>query len=138
MLNFHSQPEWPMTLKDFITQVVSLPINRDLSLNLESIELKSSHKKGMSPKKIHEVSFMSGVVHKLCVKNKCVDVIDVGSGLVRIHWKYRRLCSMEFQGYLSIALSEQFGYNMLGLESVQSRSHGASDRASTHSERGTS
>jgi len=39
-------------------------------------------RKGMNPKKIHEVSQMAAVVDKLCKECAVRHIVDIGSGLV--------------------------------------------------------
>ncbi|KAK2191903.1 hypothetical protein NP493_43g06009 [Ridgeia piscesae] len=66
-------------------------------------------RKGMNPKKIHEVSQMAAVVDKLCKECAVRHIVDIGSGL----------------GYLGQVLSADYGYRVLGLEGVNTRTHSA-------------
>lgn len=55
--------DWPDSLKDFIRNCYSLPLNRLNSMNLEKLKLKDKMQlsRGMSPKKLHEVESLGMV-----------------------------------------------------------------------------
>ena len=63
-----------------MTQQLSLP--RDMCGSIKPLSLDQTMKRGMGPKKCHEVSQMSGVVTEVCRSCSCSLVLDVGAGLV--------------------------------------------------------
>ncbi|KAI0215432.1 Methyltransferase-like protein 25 [Lamellibrachia satsuma] len=104
----------PESLKEFIQTSHTLSLPRSpLSCHMTRTELDKNMRKGMNPKKIHEVSQMAGVVDKLCRECGVQHIIDIGSGL----------------GYLGQVLSADYGYKVLGLEGVETRSHDAEKQA---------
>ncbi|KAL8563892.1 hypothetical protein ACOMHN_049548 [Nucella lapillus] len=77
------------------------------------IQIGSGLRKGMSPKKLHEVERMASLVHQVAAELGCNLVVDVGSGL----------------GYLGQVLHKTYGLSVIGLESSQGHSDGAEKRA---------
>ena len=74
---------WPESLKEFIKtcQTLSLPRSPQTG-HVTGTELDKNMRKGMNPKKIHEVSQMAAVVDKLCKECGVRHIVDIGSGLV--------------------------------------------------------
>lgn len=77
--------------------------------NSNEVSLSQEEKKGMNPKKCHEVEHLTDLVHKTCDKHGCQSIVDIGSGL----------------GYLGQILSKRYGYKVYGLESEECRTHSA-------------
>ncbi|CAH1788871.1 unnamed protein product [Owenia fusiformis] len=103
---------WPESLKNFITMATNCSSPRKQICLFNPAVVSNTMKKGMNPKKIHEVSNMAAVIHEMCREHGVKVVIDIGSGL----------------GYLGQVLSATYGYRVIGFESIASRSHGASKR----------
>ena len=71
----------PLSLKEFIDTATKLTLPRDLDPNIIPVNIPESVKRGMIPKKHHEVSHMAAVVQTTCHGSELI--LDVGSGLVR-------------------------------------------------------
>ncbi|XP_014667519.1 PREDICTED: uncharacterized protein LOC106809081 isoform X2 [Priapulus caudatus] len=84
---------------------------------LQKTDLGTEEKRGMTPKKVHEVEWMSSLVADVCLKTQCDVVVDIGAGL----------------GYLSRVLSSIHGLRVICIESDGSRTLGAERRANRHS-----
>lgn len=109
--------EWPPSLRDFVSEAISLliqgnDVRKSLGRETESVVLSGRIVRGMKPKKRHEVERMVAFVGQLCGEREIRHVVDVGAGL----------------GYVGQALSCQFGLKVLGLESVETRCHAANQR----------
>lgn len=61
-----------------------MALPRKISEENKSCSLDPQIKRGMNPKKQHEVSHMSALINNISVRTGCDVVIDVGSGLVCI------------------------------------------------------
>lgn len=61
-----------------------MALPRKISEEIKSCSLDPQIKRGMNPKKQHEVSHMSALINDISVRTGCDVVIDVGSGLVCI------------------------------------------------------
>lgn len=61
-----------------------MALPRKISEENKSCCLDPQIKRGMNPKKQHEVSHMSALINDISVRTGCDVVIDVGSGLVCI------------------------------------------------------
>ncbi|KAK3599773.1 hypothetical protein CHS0354_037259 [Potamilus streckersoni] len=83
--------------------------------NLDQNCINSKIKRGMTPKKLHEVCHMTSLVDHVTRESGSEVVVDVGSGL----------------GYLGQVLHDVFHYPVLGLESQSGHTSGAEQRT-TH------
>ncbi|XP_061174710.1 probable methyltransferase-like protein 25 [Saccostrea echinata] len=106
------QDDWPESLRKFIYTATELVLPRTLSEEIQPCALTSEVKRGMNPKKQHEVRHMAALVSNMAAKTGCDVVIDVGSGL----------------GYLGHVLSTVYGLKVIGLESKTSHTSGADKR----------
>lgn len=61
-----------------------MALPRNISEENKCCSLDPQIKRGMNPKKQHEVSHMSALINDISVRTGCDVVIDVGSGLVCI------------------------------------------------------
>ncbi|XP_014667521.1 PREDICTED: uncharacterized protein LOC106809081 isoform X4 [Priapulus caudatus] len=113
----HQMDYWPEDLKKFITKSQELSLCRDQVDWLQKTDLGTEEKRGMTPKKVHEVEWMSSLVADVCLKTQCDVVVDIGAGL----------------GYLSRVLSSIHGLRVICIESDGSRTLGAERRANRHS-----
>ena len=107
--------EWPASLKEFVSEAMSLLFQRTDArklMGIRSVTLSGKIATGMNPKKLHEVERMVAFVGQLCGERGIRHVIDIGAGL----------------GYVSHALGSEFGIDVIGLESVETRCHAASQR----------
>lgn len=57
-------------------------MRRTLPEGTAKLPLDGITRRGMKPKKQHEVSHMAEVIQDVCVKAGCHTVLDVGAGLV--------------------------------------------------------
>lgn len=108
----YSKEDWPESLKKFITTASEMALPRNISEENKCCSLDPQIKRGMNPKKQHEVSHMSALINDISVRTGCDVVIDVGSGL----------------GYLGHVLTSVYGLKVIGLESKQSHTTGADKR----------
>ncbi|XP_067653794.1 probable methyltransferase-like protein 25 isoform X2 [Haliotis asinina] len=98
---FHQdKPHFPDSLRRFIQMSHQLSLLRDQVNILEKKAIDPNMKRGMSPKKLHEVTNMSAVVKETAAKAGCDVIVDVGSGL----------------GYLGQVLHVSYGYSVVGVE----------------------
>ena len=74
----------PESLQHFIETAIRLALPRIPNSDLPAVELDVKVKKGMSPKKQHEVQHMASVVKEVCQSHNCKLIVDVGSGLVSL------------------------------------------------------
>ncbi|XP_033725202.1 protein RRNAD1-like [Pecten maximus] len=105
--------EWPASLKEFIRTALTLSLPRSPRKGTIPLGIDPEMRRGMTPKKQHEVSLMSSVVHDVAQRADCEVILDIGSGL----------------GYLGQLLQKHFGYHIIGLESKQGHTSGAERRA---------
>lgn len=108
----YSKENWPKSLKEFISTASEMPLPRIISEEIQPCSLDPQIKRGMNPKKQHEVSHMSALINDISVRTGCDVVIDVGSGL----------------GYLGHVLTTVYGLKVIGLESKHSHTTGADKR----------
>ncbi|KAK2151013.1 hypothetical protein LSH36_379g01024 [Paralvinella palmiformis] len=109
----YCKKSWPDSFKNFLWTATSLTPSRCLSGDAHPISIDDKMSCGMSPKKSHEVCHVAAVINGVCKQSHCKAVVDVGSGL----------------GYLSLVLSQQLGYRVLGIECQEARCRGAEARA---------
>ncbi|CAG2247834.1 unnamed protein product [Mytilus edulis] len=103
---------WPVSFREFLQKAISLSSSRNCKTLETAVEIEPNIRRGMNPKKQHEVSKMAALVHDL-VKDTGSDVIvDVGSGL----------------GYLGQTLNKTYGHTVVGIEGKQSHTTGADKR----------
>ncbi|XP_063436455.1 probable methyltransferase-like protein 25 [Mytilus trossulus] len=103
---------WPVSFREFLQKSISFSSSRNCKTLETAVEIDPNIKRGMNPKKQHEVSKMAALVHDL-VKDTGSDVIvDVGSGL----------------GYLGQTLNKTYGHTVVGIEGKQSHTTGADKR----------
>ncbi|KAF9921473.1 Methyltransferase-like protein 25 [Linnemannia zychae] len=103
--------DWPESLKDFVAMVKILSINRTLDPDYAKFKntLDIHLIPGMSPKKIHEVEILSGLMASTAQEHSIGSVIDLGAG----------------QGYLSRVLAFQHQLCVLGVDSNTIQTCGA-------------
>ncbi|XP_062597462.1 probable methyltransferase-like protein 25 [Saccostrea cucullata] len=106
------QDDWTESLRKYISSATELVLPRNLSEEIQPCTLTSELKRGMNPKKQHEVRHMAALVSDIATKTGCDVVIDVGSGL----------------GYLGHVLSTVYGLKVIGLESKSTHTSGADKR----------
>ncbi|ORZ14863.1 hypothetical protein BCR41DRAFT_396593 [Lobosporangium transversale] len=103
--------DWPESLKEFVSMVKRLSINR--TLDPEFTKFKNTLDihliPGMSPKKLHEVEILSGLIASYAKDHAIRSVIDLGAG----------------QGYLSRVLAFQHQLCVLGVDSNTIQTCGA-------------
>ncbi|KAF9955465.1 Methyltransferase-like protein 25 [Mortierella alpina] len=103
--------DWPESLKDFVRMVKELSINRTLDPDYAKFKdtLDIHLTPGMSPKKLHEVEILSGLMASYAKEHSIRSVIDLGAG----------------QGYLSRVLAFQHQLCVLGVDSNTIQTCGA-------------
>ncbi|KAG0273194.1 Methyltransferase-like protein 25 [Linnemannia exigua] len=103
--------DWPESLKDFVKMVKILSINRTLDPDYAKFKntLDIHLTPGMSPKKLHEVEILSGLMASTAKEHSIGSVIDLGAG----------------QGYLSRVLAFQHQLCVLGVDSNTIQTCGA-------------
>ncbi|KAG0212750.1 Methyltransferase-like protein 25 [Mortierella sp. NVP41] len=103
--------DWPESLKDFVRMVKVLSINRTLDPDYAKFKntLDIHLIPGMSPKKLHEVEILSGLMASTAKEHSIGSVIDLGAG----------------QGYLSRVLAFQHQLCVLGVDSNTIQTCGA-------------
>ncbi|KAG0001065.1 Methyltransferase-like protein 25 [Modicella reniformis] len=103
--------DWPDSLKDFVAMVKKLSINRTLDPEFTKFKdtLDIHLIPGMSPKKLHEVEILSGLIASYAKEHSIRSVIDLGAG----------------QGYLSRVLAFQHHLCVLGVDSNTIQTCGA-------------
>ncbi|KAG0251272.1 Methyltransferase-like protein 25 [Mortierella polycephala] len=103
--------DWPESLKDFVRMVKELSINRTLDPDYAKFKdtLDIHLIPGMSPKKLHEVEILSGLMASYAKEHSIRSVIDLGAG----------------QGYLSRVLAFQHQLCVLGVDSNTIQTCGA-------------
>ncbi|KAG0357973.1 Methyltransferase-like protein 25 [Gamsiella multidivaricata] len=103
--------DWPESLKEFVRMVKKLSINRTLDPDFTKFKntLDSHLTPGMSPKKLHEVEILSGLIALYAKEHAIGSVIDLGAG----------------QGYLSRVLAFQHHLRVLGIDSNTIQTCGA-------------
>ncbi|KAF9118914.1 Methyltransferase-like protein 25 [Mortierella sp. 14UC] len=103
--------DWPESLKDFVRMVKILSINRTLDPDYAKFKdtLDIHLTPGMSPKKLHEVEILSGLMASTAKEHSIGSVIDLGAG----------------QGYLSRVLAFQHQLCVLGVDSNTIQTCGA-------------
>ncbi|KAI1290659.1 hypothetical protein EDD11_009117 [Mortierella claussenii] len=103
--------DWPESLKEFVEMVKRLSINRTLDPNFTKFKdtLDIHLTPGMSPKKLHEVEILSGLIAAYAKDHAISSVIDLGAG----------------QGYLSRVLAFQHQLCVLGVDSNTIQTCGA-------------
>ncbi|XP_046549291.1 methyltransferase-like protein 25B isoform X2 [Haliotis rubra] len=94
------KPHFPESLTRFLQMSHKLSLPRDQVDILSKKPVDPNLKRGMSPKKLHEVTTMSAVVKETAEKAGCDVIVDVGSGL----------------GYLDQVLHKCYGYSVVGVE----------------------
>ncbi|BFZ59912.1 hypothetical protein YB2330_000934 [Saitoella coloradoensis] len=93
-------PTRPDSLTTFLNRVRALSIPRDHETR-ETIKIPIGLAVGMKPKKKHEVEYLSAIVAELAEGMNIKNVIDLGAG----------------QGYLSRTLANNYGLNVLAIDS---------------------
>ncbi|KAF9360894.1 hypothetical protein BGX34_007451 [Mortierella sp. NVP85] len=103
--------DWPESLKEFVAMVKRLSINRTLDPEFTKFKdtLDIHLIPGMSPKKLHEVEILSGLIASCAKEHSIRSVIDLGAG----------------QGYLSRVLAFQHHLCVLGVDSNTIQTCGA-------------
>ncbi|KAF9420290.1 hypothetical protein BGZ94_009169 [Podila epigama] len=103
--------DWPESLKAFLRMVKTLSINRTLDPDYAKFKdtLDIHLIPGMSPKKLHEVEILSGLMAAYSKEHGIGSVIDLGAG----------------QGYLSRVLAFQHQLCVLGVDSNTIQTCGA-------------
>ncbi|KAF9303467.1 hypothetical protein BGZ74_003674 [Mortierella antarctica] len=103
--------DWPESLKDFVRMIKTLSINRTLDPDYSKFKdtLDIHLIPGMSPKKLHEVEILSGLMASYSKQHGIGSVIDLGAG----------------QGYLSRVLAFQHQLCVLGVDSNTIQTCGA-------------
>ncbi|KAG0053715.1 Methyltransferase-like protein 25 [Gryganskiella cystojenkinii] len=103
--------DWPESLKAFVKMVKRLSINRTLDPDYSKFKdtLDIHLIPGMSPKKLHEVEILSGLMASYAKEHHIGSVIDLGAG----------------QGYLSRVLAFQHQLCVLGVDSNTIQTCGA-------------
>ncbi|GFR89561.1 UPF0431 protein C1orf66-like protein [Elysia marginata] len=107
-------PTWPASLHEFLSVASRLSLPRD-QVDLQPVSVDAGMARGMSKKKLHEVSYMASLVDEVVAEANCDLIVDVGSGL----------------GYLDHVLHQVYQHSVLGLETVDSHVTGAETRAAT-------
>jgi 2-polyprenyl-3-methyl-5-hydroxy-6-metoxy-1,4-benzoquinol methylase len=109
------QAAWPESLKEYVSKVHSLGLNRHVQdyYCLHNIKLEKDIMIGMNTKKVKETSQLSKLIHDICTKNNVTHILDLGCG----------------QGYLSTVLAFQFKYNVFGWDADPHQTSGAIQRA---------
>ncbi|KAF8954731.1 Methyltransferase-like protein 25 [Entomortierella lignicola] len=107
----HEPQDWPESLKDFVRMVKKLSINRTLDPDFTKFKdtLDIHLIPGMTPKKLHEVEILSGLIASYAKDHSIRSVIDLGAG----------------QGYLSRVLAFQHQLCVLGVDSNTIQTCGA-------------
>ncbi|OQV14188.1 hypothetical protein BV898_11659 [Hypsibius exemplaris] len=117
---------FPDSFRSFLQDVQRLSLDRQSDCCAEEVDYGTGAKElevpnhltyGMSVKKLHEVSRMAVSVNELCQENGIRTIVDLGAGL----------------GYLDCVLSEVLGYKVVAVESNESRTGSAKERAVRHS-----
>lgn len=92
-------------MNEFVTTSDKLCLDRTVPEWVKEAEVKLGlgTRGGLSPKKVHEVCRLAGVVKCMCLKMSCQAVIDIGSGL----------------GYLGRCLALECGVSVMGVEAKQ-------------------
>ncbi|KAG0027361.1 Methyltransferase-like protein 25 [Podila clonocystis] len=103
--------DWPESLKEFVRMIKALSINRTLDPNYSKFKdtLDIHLIPGMSPKKLHEVEILGGLMASYSKQHGIGSVIDLGAG----------------QGYLSRVLAFQHQLCVLGVDSNTIQTCGA-------------
>ncbi|KAG0218997.1 hypothetical protein BGX31_011436 [Mortierella sp. GBA43] len=109
--NQQKQTDWPESLKNFVSMVKKLSINRTVDPEFTKFKdtLDIHLIPGMSPKKLHEVEILSGLIASYAKDHSIRSVIDLGAG----------------QGYLSRVLAFQHQLCVLGVDSNTIQTCGA-------------
>ncbi|KAG0340884.1 Methyltransferase-like protein 25 [Podila humilis] len=109
--NTYNSQDWPESLKEFIQMIKKLSINRTLDPDYAKFKdtLDIHLIPGMSPKKLHEVEILSGLMASYSKEHGIGSVIDLGAG----------------QGYLSRVLAFQHQLCVLGVDSNTIQTCGA-------------
>ncbi|KAJ9576401.1 hypothetical protein L9F63_006757, partial [Diploptera punctata] len=102
---------WPATLVSFCYWCKKLKIPHQESIH-QDIDMPDKIRRGLNPKKQHEVTSMAKLVRRKCSTDDITQVLDMGSGL----------------GYLDQLLHHHYGYNIIGLESEADRVMTATQR----------
>ncbi|KAF9346785.1 Methyltransferase-like protein 25 [Mortierella sp. AD094] len=107
----HQPKDWPESLKDFVRMVKKHSINRTLDPDFTKFKdtLDIHLIPGMTPKKLHEVEILSGLIALYAKEHSIRSVIDLGAG----------------QGYLSRVLAFQHQLCVLGVDSNTIQTCGA-------------
>ncbi|KAF9999465.1 Methyltransferase-like protein 25 [Entomortierella chlamydospora] len=107
----HQPKDWPESLKDFVRMVKKHSINRTLDPDFTKFKdtLDIHLIPGMTPKKLHEVEILSGLIASYAKEHSIRSVIDLGAG----------------QGYLSRVLAFQHQLCVLGVDSNTIQTCGA-------------
>ncbi|KAJ3288397.1 hypothetical protein HDU79_004867 [Rhizoclosmatium sp. JEL0117] len=109
------KPEWPESLKAFIRLAQELSLCRipdDKAKNLPIKPLPAVLKNGMSPKKQHEVAYLSSLINSVTESEQIDHVLDIGAG----------------QGYLDISLAYQYDKIVVGVDDDEIQTCGAKRR----------
>ncbi|ORY50005.1 hypothetical protein BCR33DRAFT_781516 [Rhizoclosmatium globosum] len=109
------KPEWPESLKAFIRLAQELSLCRipdDKAKNLPIKPLPAVLKNGMSPKKQHEVAYLSSLINSVTESEQIDHVLDIGAG----------------QGYLDISLAYQYDKIVMGVDDDEIQTCGAKRR----------
>ncbi|KAG0224991.1 Methyltransferase-like protein 25 [Actinomortierella wolfii] len=103
--------DWPASLKGYVDRIREFSLDRNLKPEYtqykDTIDVYSSL--GMSPKKLHEVEILSGLIASYAKDHSIGAVIDLGAG----------------QGYLSRVLAFQHQLRVLGVDSNTIQTCGA-------------
>ncbi|CAC5359329.1 unnamed protein product [Mytilus coruscus] len=103
---------WPESFREFLQKAISFSSSRNCKSLEKSVEIDPNIKRGMNPKKQHEVSKMAALVHDLIKDSGSDIIVDVGSGL----------------GYLGQTLNKTYGHKVVGIEGKQSHTTSADKR----------
>ncbi|CAL1547513.1 unnamed protein product [Lymnaea stagnalis] len=109
---FLKNPSWPPSLQEFFSEA-SLSLNHAQYQEGKAIDIDCSMARGMSVKKLHEVSRMAPLVDDIVRQGNCNLILDIGSGL----------------GYLAHVLHKVYGHRVVGLETSESHLTSAEHRA---------
>ena len=89
------QDDCPKDFQQFLHTAFHLTHSRSKSPDVEPVHVDPYLRRGMCPKKLHEVSNMAALVHQVALQTGSDVIVDVGSGLVC------RMCRISRSGYCS-------------------------------------
>jgi len=126
-------PSFPPTLQDYITSSSSLsisktPLTHFAPQNEEKEKMHHSIKKGMSPKKYHEVTRLSSLIYTLSRHASVPYCVDIGSGAGYLSQALACRHSTFFEGIFLTLCLDQYGVSVLCVEASTSHSQSANKR----------